>query len=161
MTRKDEQEGEGEPSSAYATALLRSLHFSGVQFLRYFTVDVCNNVRCKVKPVGHLLQNQKGLEGEVSIASVCYAGLPYYADYMIANETGLDATTVQTVQPDLNSFRILPYAPKSALVMGNLFEQHNSNSSSNEPSPLCARGLLRKVVQEAAEKHNIAFVSTL
>merc|ERR1712232_155947 len=76
---------------------------------------------------------------------------------MIANETGLDATTVQMVQPDLNSFRILPYAPKSALVMGNLFEQNNSNSSPNEPSPLCARGLLRKVVQEAAEKHNIAF----
>jgi hypothetical protein len=100
--------------SAYATALLRSLQFSGVQFLRYFTVDVCNNVRCKVKPVDHLLKAGNGvvtLENQVSIASVCYAGLPFYADSMIAG-TGMDARNVLTIQPDLNSFRILPYAKR-------------------------------------------------
>jgi glutamine synthetase len=142
--------------SAYATALLRSLHSSGVQFLRYFTVDVCNNVRCKAKPVDHLLAAGSGvsLENQVSIASVCYAGLPYYADFMIAG-TGMDARNVLTIQPDLNSFRILPYAKKSAMVMGNLLDQYSDN-----PSPLCTRGLLCKVVQEAGEDLNIAFVSS-
>jgi glutamine synthetase len=152
MTSKENQE------SAYATALLRSLHFSGVQFLRYFTVDVNNNVRCKVKPVDHLLKNGNGtttLDSQVSVAEVCFAGLPHYADHMI-DGTGMNARNVLKTQPDLSSFRILPYAPKSALVMCNLLDQY-----SDEPSPLCTRGLLSKVVKEAAEKHNIAFVSSI
>ena len=152
-------ESQEDVSSAYATALLRSLHFSGVKFLRYFTVDACNNVRCKAKPVDHLLlQNGTSasavtLEEQVSIAEVCYAGLPYYADYMVEG-TGITAQNVVKIQPDLQSFRILPYAPKSAIVMGNLIDQYR-----NEPSPLCTRGLLGKVVREAKEKHYIAFVS--
>jgi glutamine synthetase len=153
MASKETQE------SAYATALLRSLHFSGVQFLRYFTVDVNNNVRCKVKPVDHLLKNANAttttLDSQASVAEVCFAGLPYYSDFMI-DGTGMNARNVLKIQPDLGSFRILPYAPKSALVMGNLLDQY-----SDEPSPLCTRGLLSRVVQEAAEKHNIAFVSSM
>lgn len=141
--------------SAHTTALLRSLHFSGVKFLRYFTVDVNNNIRCKVKPVDYLLRNPgTDLDSQVSIAEVCFAGLPFYADYMIEG-TGITAQNVLKLQPDLGSFRILPYAQKSAVFMCNLFDQY-----SNDPSPICTRGLLSKVVQEAAEKHNISFVST-
>lgn len=142
-------------SSAYATALLRSLHFSGVKFLRYCTVDVCNNIRCKAKPVDQLL-SQHGrvtLNDQVSIPEVCYAGLPYYADAMIEG-TGLTAKKVLILQPDLHSFRILPYAPKSAIVMGNSIDQFT-----DESSPLCTRSLLSKVVRDAREQHNIAFVT--
>jgi len=144
---------ENEVSSAYATALLRSLHFSGVRFLRYCTVDACNNVRCKVKPVDHLLLQQgvTTLDDQVSIAEVCYAGLPYHADAMVEG-TGLDAKNVLILKPDLNSFRILPYARKSAIVLGNSFDQF-----SNETSPLCTRSMLGRVVREAREHHNIAF----
>jgi glutamine synthetase len=138
--------------SAYATALLRSLEFQGVQFLRFVTVDACNNIRCKVRPIAHLLK-QKTLENQVSVAAVCYAGLPYYADLMIAG-TGMDARNVLILQPDLNSFRNLPYAPKTAMVMANVKDQYT-----NEPSPLCPRSLLQTVLQTAAEKYNIGFVS--
>ena len=151
MTTKESQE------SAYTVALLRSLRYSGVKFLRYFTVDVNNNIRCKVKPVDHLSRKNgtnSTLDSQVSIAEVCYGGLPYYADFMIEG-TGLDARNVLKIQPDMKSFRMLPYAPKSALVMGNLLDQY-----SDDPSPLCTRSLLKKVVQKAAEKHNIAFVSS-
>lgn len=164
---QNQQEQEQElllVSSAYTTALLRSLHFSGVKFLRFFTVDVCNNVRCKVKPVDHLLlkknnQNNNNmavassLDYQVSVAEVCYAGLPYYSDHII-DGTGMNAKNVLVIQPDLNSFRILPYAPKSAIVMGNLYDQYT-----NEPSPFCTRSLLGKVVYDAVEEHNITFVS--
>jgi glutamine synthetase len=164
INNQNQQEQELLASSAYATALLRSLHFSGVKFLRFYTVDVCNNVRCKVKPVDHLLlknnnnnnnnnNNVLSLDHQVSVAEVCYAGLPYYADYMI-DGTGMNAKNVLMIQPDLNSFRILPYSPKSAIVMGNLYDQYT-----NESSPLCTRSLLGKVVQDAIEKHNITFVS--
>lgn len=153
--------------SASAIALLRAMQFGGVKFLRYFTVDVCNNIRCKVKPVDQLLStltnegssssssSSSGLDYQVSIAEVCYGGLPSYADYMI-DGTGLSARNVLTIQPDLNSFRNLPYASKSAIVMGNLVDQYT-----NEPSPFDTRGLLSKVIQDAAEKHNIAFVSII
>jgi len=155
----NDHERQEDVSSAYATALLRSLHFSGVKFLRYFTVDVCNNIRCKVKPVDHLLLLQNNLNGagvvtlehQVSIAEICYAGLPYYADAAVEG-TDMTARNVLMIQPDLQSFRILPYASKSAIVMGNLMDQYT-----NELSPLCTRGLLGKVVREAKEKHNIAF----
>ncbi|OEU23650.1 glutamine synthetase/guanido kinase, partial [Fragilariopsis cylindrus CCMP1102] len=56
------------------------------------------------------------------------------------------------IQPDLTSFRILPYAPKSAIVMGNFYDQYTK-----EPSPFCTRSLLGKVVHDAVEKHNITF----
>lgn len=140
------------PESAYTTALIRSMQFSGVQFLRYMTVDACNNIRCKVKPVKHLLRsNATSLNNEVSIASVCYAGLPHFADYMI-DGTGMDAKHLLAVQPDLSTFRNLPYAPKTAVVIGDLRDQY-----SEQPSPLCSRTVLRNVVQQAAEQHNLAF----
>ena len=141
-------------SSAYTTALLRSLRFAGVQFLRYYSVDACNNVRCKAKIVDRLLRdNESSLNNQVSIAEVCHAGLPYYADAMV-DGTGMTAKNVLILQPDLNSFRILPYAPKSAAVFGNSVDQFT-----NEASSLCTRSLLGRVVREAREEHNIVFVS--
>lgn len=142
---------------AYTTALLRSMQFSGVQFLRYVTVDACNNIRCKVVPVKHLQRTNNNtttascLNNQVSIASVCYAGLPHFADIMIEG-TGMNAKHVLTVQPDLNTFRNLPYARKTALVIGDLLDQYT-----DEPSPLCTRTLLKSVLQQAAELHNITF----
>ncbi|KAL3928940.1 MAG: hypothetical protein SGBAC_012423 [Bacillariaceae sp.] len=67
--------------------------------------------------------------------------------------TGLNARNVLTIQPDLASFRNLPYAPKSALIMGNLM----SHQHTGEQSPLCTRSLLQWVVQDAKETHNIGF----
>jgi glutamine synthetase len=143
-----------QETAAYTLALLRSLQFSGVKFVRYFALDACGNVRCKVRPVDSLLS--KGtLKDQVAIAAVCFAGLPFYADSMIEG-TGMTATHVLKVQPDLSSLRILPYAPKTALVMGNAFDQNTNN-----PSSYCTRGLLQRVLREAAEKCNTAFVSFL
>lgn len=141
--------------AAHTQALLRSLHFTGVKFLRFMTVDVCNNIRAKVKPVDLLLSSSDNisLDNQVSVAEVCYGGLPFYADYMIEG-TGMTAQNVLSIQPDLSSFRNLPYSPKSAVIMGNLMDQYT-----NEPSPLCTRGLLAQVVEKASKEHNIEFVS--
>lgn len=141
--------------SAYTKALLRSLQFSGVQFLRYVAVDPYNNLRAKVKPINHMLKQKNtitiSLDQQVSIAEICLGGLPYHADVMI-DGTGMDARNVLTIQPDPESLRILPYAPKTAIVLGNLKNQYT-----DEDSPFCTRSLLAKLVKEAAEQHNIAF----
>jgi len=145
-----------DESSACATALLRSLHFSGVRFLRYFTVDAFNNVRCKAKPVENLLSQKHGLEDGVSIAEICYAGLPRYAD-MAVSQTGLTAAKSLVVRPDLSTLRILPYAPSSAMVLGWSVDPF----ANNDDSPYCTRSLLRRVVRAAKRDHNVAFVSVI
>ena len=145
-----------EAASSATKALLRSLDFQGVQFLRFMTIDACNNIRCKVRPVPYLLKQQNSspdtsiLDTSVSVATVCYAGLPYYADYMIPG-TGMNARHVQSLKPDMNTFRVLPYASKSATMICNFSDQYT-----NEPSELCTRTLLQTVVDKAASL-NIGF----
>lgn len=89
------------------------------------------------------------LNNQVSIASVCYAGLPHHADYMVGD---VDAKNVLVVQPDMNTYRVLPYASKTAVVMGNLTDQYT-----HAQSAMCTRTLLQNVLHEAQENHNIAF----
>jgi len=159
-----------DATSAYATALLRSLHFSGIQFLRYCTVDAFNNIRCKVKPVEHLLLQQRdtsarqrndgstrtssGLEGRVAIAEICCAGLPYYADTAI-DGTGMTAANGLTLRPDLHSFRILPYSPKSAVVMGNSVDRYDKLRTNPAPfvAEVCWAGWSKR------QKNNTTFHS--
>jgi glutamine synthetase len=140
---------------AYTKALLRTLQFSGVQFLRYVTVDPYNTIRAKAIPIPHLLKRGKNklltLHQQTSIAAVCNGGLPSYADLMV-EETGLSTCNVLSIHADPASLRILPYAKKTAVVMGNFHDQY-----SDEVSPYCTRSLLSKVVQNATEEHNIAF----
>jgi ureidoacrylate peracid hydrolase len=132
------------------TALLCALQFAGVKFLRYMTIDAFNSVRCKAVPLHHLSKSGR-LSSQVSIAQVCFAGLPTYGDAVLEG-TGLDARRVLRVQPDLSTLRILPYAPSSAVVLGTAWD------SQNMISPLCTRGLLSRVVK-TAENHGIEFVS--
>lgn len=139
--------------SGFTVALLRSLQFSGVKFLRYFVIDAFGNTRCKVRPIDDLLRQGHGvsLRHQASIAAVCFAGLPFYADVMV-HGSGMDAKNVLTIEPDMNSLRILPYAPKSAIVIGDALDQYT-----NAASPLCTRSVLKRVIREAEEKHNVSF----
>ena len=138
---------------AATMALLHTMQFAGVKFLRYLAVDACNSIRCKAVPLQQLIQ-KKRLDHQVSIAQVCFAGLPTYGDYMMES-TGLDAQQVLTLKPDVGSLRILPYAPTSAVVLGTAVDP-----TSRRVSPLCTRGLLSRVV-ETARQHGIEFVSRM
>ena len=138
--------------AAYTLALLYSLQAASVEFIRYLMVDVCNTVRCKAVPLNHLLKNGSSLNYQVSVATVVMAGLPSFADSVL-EETGLDASGLLTMQPDLSTMRVLPYARKSALVLGGLYDQGETRSG------LCTRGLLQRVAKRAKEEFGIAFVS--
>ena len=116
-------------------------------------MDACGTIRCKATPIEVILA-KKTFQNQVSVAAVCIAGLPTYADMMIAG-TGMDAKNVLKLQPDMSSLRILPYASKTAMIMSYAVDQYT-----NTISPLCTRGLLKRVVEEAAQKYNTAFVST-
>ena len=138
--------------NAVTTALLHTMQFAGVKFLRYMAVDSCNSIRCKAVPLHHLLKTKR-LDNQVSIAQVCFAGLPTFGDSVNSESTGLDASKVLTILPDVGSLRILPYAPTSAVVFGSAIDP-----ISQTVSPLCTRSLLSRVV-ETARQQGIQFVS--
>lgn len=143
-------------------AVLRSLRAAGVKFLRYAIVDAYNTIRCKTVPLPRAFDLLPGrtrgnsavngpLDKLVSIAEVCFAGLPPHADVPVL-AANLSGRNVLTLQPDLSSLRVLPYAPRTAMVMCTA---HNQRT--NELSPLCTRGLLERVLQEAREGMGIEF----
>ena len=147
-------------------AILRSLRAAGVKFLRYAIVDSYNTIRCKTVPISHLLaklpnrtqrnysaatSNNRPLDNATYQAEICFAGLPSYGD-VIVPASNLTGRNVLTLQPDLSSLRILPYAPRTAMVMCT-----GHNQQTKELSPLCNRGLLERVLQEARDGLGVEF----
>jgi glutamine synthetase len=138
-------------------ALIRTLDFAGVKFLRYQALDVANGTRCKVKPIkmlkkATLTNTINVLENQVCIAKVCFGGLPNFCD-VPSPGCGLTAKGSLVLVPDLCTLRILPYAsPDSAMVLCNLHEMDTGKASE-----LCTRSLLQRIVTQAAQEHQIAF----
>jgi len=148
------------------SAILHSLRAAGVKFMRYAIVDAYNTIRCKAVPLpcasDRLSDRVRGrnsdsngcagpLDNPVSIAEVCFAGLPRHADVPVAS-ANLSARNVLTLRPDLSSLRVLPYAPRTAMVMCTAHDQRTM-----EVSQLCTRGLLERVLREAREGMGIEF----
>lgn len=157
-----------QQSHGCMSALLRTLTFAGVKFIRFQLLDAANNPRIKCIPVSHLLQQYQdktsvgdndddnddvgGLESiQVQFARIVIAGLPSFGDYCQPN-SGLDARGTVVLIPDWETFRILPYAPTAAVVLGQIQEY-----GTGIMSDLCARGLLQRVVHQAAESLCIGF----
>jgi len=145
-------------------AILRSLRAAGVKFLRYTVVDAFNTIRCKTVPISHAMtklpsRTQKNsamklcrpLDNATYQAEICFAGLPSHAD-IIVPASNLTGRNVLTLQPDFSSLRILPYAPQTAMVMCT-----GHNQRTKELSPLCNRGLLERVLQEARDGLGVEF----
>ncbi|KAG7361714.1 glutamine synthetase [Nitzschia inconspicua] len=152
FTRNGSTASSDRIESAYTKALLRSLQFQGVQFLRYVTLDPYNNIRARVVPITHVLKKKNiSLHNQCSIAEICLGGLASYADVMVEG-TGLTARNVLAVVADPETLRVLPYNTKSAVIIGNLHDQYT-----DEVSPFCSRSRLEMLVRDAAEQHNVAF----
>jgi len=137
--------------NGYQTAIMRSLQAAGVKFLRYTAVDAYNTIRCKTVPITHVMSSPHTMNSAVSIAEVCFAGLPTHADALVTS-SNLSARNVLTLEPDFSSLRVLPYAPKTAMIMCTAH-----NQITRELSPLCTRGLLKRVLHEAKESMNLEF----
>ena len=141
-----------DKDNGYETALLRSLRAAGVKFIRFTTVDAHNTIRCKAVPIDFLIKKRIShpMTSPTSIAEVCFAGLPSTMD--VPKAPNLTASNVLTLEPDLSSLQILPYAPKTAMVMCTAHDQ-----LTQDLSPLCTRGLLERVLQTARDEIGIEF----
>jgi len=155
-TSKDDYEiSTRRTNIGYQSAVLRSLRAANVKFLRYAILDSYNTVRAKTVPIYHALRILKRgddpFANPVSIAEVCYAGLPPSADVPVEG-AGLTAKNVLTLRPDFATLRVLPYSPGTAMVMCISHDQRTG-----ELSPLCTRGLLEKVMQRGRDELGVEF----
>lgn len=130
-------------------ALLNTLNYANVKFIRFAALDISNSIRTKVVPVKRLLI--EGMEGHVLIANVCIGGLPAFADQMIP-ETGIDAKDSLILKPDLKTFRILPYSSTSGMIFGTMHDQRTG-----QLSEFCTRGILQRVLETATSRYGIGF----
>jgi glutamine synthetase len=136
--------------SGAVMALLNTLNYAKVKFIRFAAVDISNSIRTKVIPVKRLLSD--GLEGFfIQLAKVNIAALPAFADQIIP-ETGIDAKDSLVLQPDFSTFRILPYSPSSGMMFGTMHDQRTGKLSE-----FCTRGILHRVLDTANRKYGIGF----
>lgn len=136
--------------SGAAMALLNTLNYTKVKFIRFAAVDISNSIRTKVVPVKRLLS--EGMEGAMTqFAKVNIAGLPAFADEIVP-ETGIDAKDSLVLQADLSTFRILPYSSSSGMMFGTMHDQRTGKLSE-----FCTRGILHRVLDTANRKYGIGF----
>ena len=149
------------------SALLYTLDYAGIEFLRFAVVDLSNILRTKAIPLTRLIHIKSAtnnnsnshfnLNNKVTMAQVSVGGFPQYGDAILP-ETQLDAKKVLALHPDVSTLRILPYASKSAMVLCTLWENQNYNSGITPSiSPFCTRSILSKVIQQAQREYNIGF----
>jgi glutamine synthetase len=163
--RRREEDSTNDPTEAsgccYETIKLM-LQYAGVEFVRYYYVDLVNQPRCKVVPLSHFVKEPDTAAASnvptspawtnVAFASVVMGGLPSYGDGCVP-DSGYDASGTVYVKPDLSTVRILPYSPKSSVVTGTLRRTSSPQggsfgSVSPDVSELCTRSLLQKTLKK-------------
>lgn len=132
--------------------MFRSLRVAGVKFVHYTAVDAYNTIRCKAVPLHFHIEKHVSypITSPVSIAEICFAGCPPSADIPVA--PNLTAKNVLALHPDWSSLQILPYSPTTAMVMCTVH-----NQLTKVLSPLCTRGLLKRVLHAAKENLGLEF----
>ncbi|KAH9921783.1 uncharacterized protein B0H18DRAFT_956515 [Fomitopsis serialis] len=133
--------------SASSTGLNR-LHSQkrGVAYVRVQWVDLVNTVvRFRILPVSYFTRLCETARPEVGLSHVTLGLVGLNA------AEGFNGTGEHLYVIDLNSFRLCPYAPGQAVVMG-WFQEKAPLPNGSLANPLCPRTLLKHIVDEAQAK---------
>ena len=90
------------------------------------------------------------------MAQVVFGGLPRFAD-SIQTDSGLDASQVVRLIPDISTLYILPYACHNTTKQSASLLCTLHNPITQQPSEFCCRSILARVVAYAQTVHNVAF----
>lgn len=138
-----------KPSLALAELLPRH---PGVKYVRIQWVDFTNTVRFRVVPASYFKKLCSSSRPGVTLSYVTLGLIGPNA------AQGFSGTGEHLYVPDSSSFRLCPYAPGHAVVMGWFQEKSPSPSGSLEYQ-LCPRTLLKRIVDEAQEKAGLTFLA--
>ena len=127
------------------------LDSQNVQFIRVTWVDWINNIRCRVIPRPYF---RKLLESSRPGVSLTKAALGLVG-LMLA--PGFSGTGEYLYVLDLSSFRLCPYAPGHASVMG-FFQYKVPDPQYGLELQHCPRRVLQKVEQRAKDKAGVTYL---
>lgn len=131
-----------KPSQTASFASVDDLRLEqrGIKYVRVQWVDFTNLVRFRVLPVSYFKRLFTSSRPGIGLA---YATLGMVGAMMAPGFLG---TGEYIYSLDLSSFRVCPYAPGHAVVMG-WFEEKTPSPSGSLSSPLCPRAVLKRIVE--------------
>ena len=123
----------------------------GVQFIRITWVDWINNIRYRVVPRPYFRKLLESARPGVSLTTATF-GLVF-----LAVAPGFTGTGEHHYVLDLSSFRLAPYAPGHASIMG--FFQHKLPTPEHGLTlPYCPRTLLKRIAQRAQDAAGVSYL---
>lgn len=123
----------------------------GVKFIRITWVDWINNIRYRVIPRPYFKKLLESARPGVSLAKVVF-GLVF-----LALAPGFSGTGEYQYVLDQSSFRLSPYAPGHASVMG-FFQNKLPTPETGLVVPYCPRTLLKRIVQRAQDEAGVSYL---
>lgn len=124
----------------------------GVSYVRIQWVDLINSVRFRILPVSYFVRLCETARPGVCLSKATLGLVG------ISMAEGFTGTGEYLYAIDLSSFRLCPYAPGHAVVMG-WFQEKIPPPSGILAAPLCPRTLLKNVVDEAKRKAGLSFLA--
>ncbi|KAI0343382.1 glutamine synthetase/guanido kinase [Trametopsis cervina] len=123
----------------------------GVRYIRITWADYINNTRYRVVPRKYFTKLLRSSRPGVSLAKVVL-GIVF-----LALTPGFTAVGEYHYVLDLRSFRLAPYAPGHASVMG-FFQEKTPSPEYGLTVPLCPRWILKQVLDRAQKAAGITYL---
>ncbi|OBZ77907.1 Protein fluG [Grifola frondosa] len=142
------------PSTAVSapSITLQDLQSKHIKYVRIQWVDLTNTVRFRVLPLNYFHK----LLSTSARPAICLAKVTL-GIVGLSVARGFEATGEYVYVPDMSSFRICPYAPGHASIMG-WFQEKTPSPSGDLSVNLCPRTLLKRIVNEAQAKAGVSFL---
>lgn len=123
----------------------------GIKFIRVQWADLTNQVRCRLIPVNYMSKLLASPRPGITITKVVLGAVE------LTIVPGFSSAGEYIYTIDRSTFRLCPYAPGHASVMG-FFQEKTPSPSYGLIYPLCPRTLLKRVVDDARREAGIEFI---
>lgn len=140
--------GTQEDLTVYNDAFLDSL---GIEFIRVTWVDLINNVRYRVIPRPYFKRLLESSRPGISLTKTCLGLIG------LRVAEGFGSTGEDLYALDVRSFRICPYEPGHASILG-FFQEKVPSPEWGLNIPLCPRTLLKRITNDAERHSGVKFL---
>ncbi|PSR77454.1 hypothetical protein PHLCEN_2v7885 [Hermanssonia centrifuga] len=143
------------PSTVAAKTLTPSndalLDEFGINFIRITWVDWINNVRYRVVPRPYFSKLLHSARPGISLTKACF-GLVF-----LALAPGFSGIGEYQYVLDLSTFRLCPYAPGHASILG-FFQEKLPTPQFGLAVPFCPRSILKRITDDAKATADVSFL---
>ena len=120
--------------------LTRALRTDNIQYIRLQWVDFINNTRYRVLSKSYFIKLMESPRPGITMIKVSLGGV------FDVIAPGFSAIGEFLYVPDISSYRVCPYAPGHASIMG-FFQEKIPSPDRGLILPLCPRTILQRIVE--------------